>query len=372
MSGRVVVTAAGVISAIGAGLESFGCALYSGARAARPSARFPGLSTAEIVDFNAQQWLGKGIRAMDRSARLLAVAAHMALDGAGLSQETVDTGDPELGLVCGSVYGSVHSIAAFDWTGITEGPTYVNPMEFPNTVINAPAGQAAIKHKLRGVNSTVCAGTASSLHAIHYAAEFLRFGRARALLAGGVEELSEESALAFRQDGACVPGEGAALWLLETDDTAQARGRSPWIEVCGFGSVHGDNAADTVRQALADAGIQPEQIACIMLSTACRSQVPAEAQALYQVFGDGLSRTPLCATKAAFGEALGASGALSAIAAGLALQQQMLPPTAGPLDDMAPLVLSGAPLPIAGDYALINAFGSDGNNAALVIRLWKN
>src|SRR5262249_50763210 len=156
---------------------------------------FPGYITAELAGFNAQQWLGKGIRPLDRSARLLAVAAQMALGDSGLSQESAELGDPELGLVCGTLFGSVHSITSFDWTGLTEGSNLVSPMEFPNTVINSAAGQAAIKHKLRGVNSTICAGLASGLHAIHYAAEFLRFGRARALLSGGVDELCEESVL---------------------------------------------------------------------------------------------------------------------------------------------------------------------------------
>ena len=138
---------------------------------------------------------------LDRSARLLCVAAHMALTGTGLQQQEGGEGDPNLGLVCGTMFGSVHSITSFDWSGVTDGPAYVNPMEFPNTVINSPAGQAAIKHKLRGVNSTISAGLVSGLYAIHYAAEFLRFGRATALLAGGVEELCEESFLSFRKVG---------------------------------------------------------------------------------------------------------------------------------------------------------------------------
>src|SRR5439155_18478109 len=107
---------------------------------------------------------------------------------------------------CGTVFGSVHSITSFDWSGLEDGPAYVSPMEFPNTVINAPAGQAAIKHRLRGVNSTVCAGVASGLHAINYAADFLRFGRARALLAGGVEELCEETVLGCRGIGMASHG----------------------------------------------------------------------------------------------------------------------------------------------------------------------
>lgn len=391
MDPRIVVTAAGVISPIGAGLEKFGCALYSGKSAVGPSARFPGHTTAEIEDFQPQAWLGKGIRVMDRSARLLAVAAHMALTSAELSQENAESPDPELGLVCGTLFGSLHSITSFDWSGLEEGPAYVSPMEFPNTVINAPAGQAAIKHRLRGVNSTVCAGLASGLHALNYAADFLRFGRARALLAGGVEELCEESVLGFRKSGAisesgcavpfCVsrdgvaPSEASALWMLETADAAQARGRTPWLEICGFGStqaayridgfdLRGDGAAEAMEQALDASAIAPVEVSCIVASASgSRAGDEMERRAIERVFRRPLHDLPVCAPKAAFGEAMGASGALCAVVAGLALQERSLPPTRGFRDTASP---------IEGDYALVNAFGCDGNNASLVIRLWKN
>jgi 3-oxoacyl-(acyl-carrier-protein) synthase len=273
-------------------------------------------------------------------------------------------------------------------------------MEFPNTVINAPAGQAAIRHKLRGVNSTVCAGFASGLHAIHYGAEFLRFGRAAALLAGGVEELCEESVNGFSRTGVlspsgrarpmcadrdgAVPGEGAALWMIETEEAALARGRSPWLEICGFGCGHdargifgfdprGSGAAEAIRRALDDSGIGPPDVACVIASASgSRAGDEMEARALEAVFGRGLARLPVCAPKAAFGEAMGASGALCAVAAGLALLKQEAPPTAGFLPLGARLPLSPVPVPISGEYALVNAFSCDGNNAALVVRLWKN
>ena len=187
MTVRVVVTGAGVISAAGAGIEEFERNLYGGCSGIGPSPLLGDTAVAaEVRNFTPQTWLGnKGIRVLDRSARLLCVAGHMALTATGLQQQDGGEGDPNLGLVCGTMFGSVHSITGFDWSGVTDGPSYVNPMEFPNTVINSPAGQAAIKHKLRGVNSTISAGLVSGLYAIHYAAEFLRFGRATALLAGG-------------------------------------------------------------------------------------------------------------------------------------------------------------------------------------------
>jgi 3-oxoacyl-[acyl-carrier-protein] synthase II len=302
-------------------------------------------------------------------------------------QESVEVGDPELGLVCGTVFGSVHSITGFDWSGLVDGPTYVNPMEFPNTVINAPAGQAAIKHRLRGVNSTVCAGLASGLHAIQYAADALRFGRARALLAGGVEELCDESVLGLHKSGTTsrtgrarpfsadrdgvVPGEGSALWVLETAESAEARGHAPWLEICGFGStqaahsiqafdVRGEGAANAIEQALHYAGIGPTDVSCIVASASgSRGGDEMELRAIERVFKRRLGDIPICAPKAAFGEAMGASGALCALTAGLALQEQSLPPTPG-------FSVGGG---IQGEYALINAFGCDGNNASMVIRL---
>src|SRR5437867_12188082 len=160
MTTRVVVTGAGVICSIGAGVEEFERNLHAWSSGVGPSPLLGETAiAAEVRNFSPQPWLGnKGIRVLDRSARLLSVAAHMALTATGLQQPEGGEGDPNLGLVCGTMFGSVHSITSFDWSGVTDGPTYVNPMEFPNTVINSPAGQAAIKFKLRGVNSTISAG----------------------------------------------------------------------------------------------------------------------------------------------------------------------------------------------------------------------
>jgi len=401
MSPRVVVTGAGVISPIGAGIDAFGEALWSGASGIAASTRFPGSAISEFTDFNPTPWLGnKGVRVLDRGTRLLCVAAQMALSTTCLLQEAAGDGDAELGLVCGTLFGGIHSIATFDWSGLTEGPSFVSPMEFPNTVINAPAGQAAIKHKLRGVNSTICAGLASGLYAIQYAAEFLRFGRARYLMAGGMEEVCDEAALGFRKlgiesptgvarpfgtdrDGAAA-GEGSALWMLETEETARARGVNPWFEICGFGTAHdaheimgyqarGEGATAAVEQALAETGITADEIGCIVAgANGSRTGDAMEARALRNVFGARLEMIPVSAPKAAIGEAMGASGAFCAVTAGLALQRQEAPPTAGFTTTDSALQLSSKPQPFQGEYALIDAFSCDGNNAALVIRLWRN
>jgi len=406
MTSRILITGAGVVSSIGMGVEDFERALYAAKSGIGPSQLFgpvfgDAAVTAEVRDFSPQPWLGnKGIRVLDRIARLVCVAGHMALSGSGLSPADAAESDPEMGLVCGTMLGSVHSITSFDWSGLEDGPNYVNPMDFPNTVINSAAGQAAIKFKLGGVNSTICAGGASGLYALHYAAEFLRLGRARILLAGGAEELSEESFLGLRKNGLIAPsgslhpfdatrdgtiaGEGAALLVLESSDSPRdakrhADGVSPWAEIAGFACAHdahsthafqprADGATEAIQMALESAGVEPAQIACVVASA---SGSPAgdemEARALGNVFGARLAEIPACAPKAALGETLGAAGALGALVATLALRRQCLPPTpgAGAIDGIR---IANREQAFHGDYALVNAFSCDGNNAAMVLR----
>ncbi|MBK9166065.1 MAG: hypothetical protein IPM24_01225 [Bryobacterales bacterium] len=400
MSGtpKIFATGAGVISPIGAGVDEFAERLYAGCRGAGPSPLLGGDAVAcEIRDFTPQQWLGnKGIRVLDRSARLLAVASQMTLSATGLVQPETGEGDPGLGLVCGTMFGSVHSITSFDWSGLTDGPRYVNPMEFPNTVINSPAGQAAIKFKLRGVNSTISAGLISGLYAVHYASEFLIFGRATALLAGGVEELCEESYLGLRKTEALSPrgegepfgkerdgvvaGEAAALLMLEAESRVRERGVRPIAQIAGFGTaqdaykingyrVRGTGAREAMEQALEAAGIGADAVGCVISgASGSRAGDEMEALSLEALFGARLEGIPVAAPKAAWGECLGASGALSVLAGVLSLERQAVPPTAGFRETPFPLRLSAAPQPFESDYALVTACSCDGGSAALVLK----
>ncbi len=397
MNERIVINGAGVISALGEGVEDFSRRLYAGEVGVGPSAVVdfgdgkPPL-TAEVRDFDAQKWLGKGIRMLDRSARLLCVAGQMALDSVQAGP-VAEEGDPSLGMVCGTMFGSIHSIASFDWSGVKDGVKYVNPMAFPNTVINSPAGQAAIRHRLRGVNSTISAGLASGLYAVGYAADFLRWGRARMLLAGGVEEVAEESCLGFLKNGfvsasgvarpfsedrdGVILGEGSALLVMELAGVSSAK---PWAEYHSFGCAHdahsisryrvsAEAAVEAMRQALEEGGIGPEAIGFIVSGAAgSKGGDHMELDALRTVFGSRLPEIPVCAPKAALGEALGASGALTALVGVLALKEGQLPPTPGTERAPVDLMLSRDPQPVAGEFGLVTGFSCDGNNAALILR----
>ena len=402
---RIIVTGMGVIASLGAGAEEFEEALYAGrsglGRSTLIQGRQPEVPAYEVPDFDARRWLGrKGIRALDRSARLLSVAACQALEYSGLAAQNGTEGEapPDLGIVNGTMFGSVHSIASFDLSGLVDTPRLVNPMAFPNTVINSPAGQAAIKHHLCGINSTVTAGLASGLYAIQYASDMLRLGRASALLAGGAEESCQESFLGFLKNGLLSPrgklepfgkdrdgtvlGEGSALLVLESEDQAGVSGRPPLAEVCGFGEAHSaadsnalragaDAAAQALETALQAAGITFADVGLIVSgASGSRLGDKLESLALKKTFDHRLRQIPVCAPKAAFGEALGASGALLAVTAVLALRRQQAPPTAGFSECGEELSLSAQSQPLEGEYALVNSLGCDGNYAALVLRRW--
>jgi 3-oxoacyl-(acyl-carrier-protein) synthase len=127
-----------------------------------------------------------------------------------------------------------------------------------------------------------------------------------------------------------------------------------------------------MEQALEDSGIGPERVGCVISSANGTGTGDAvEARALQRVFGTALDGLPVYAPKAALGESLGASGAFAAMAAGLALKRLATPPSLGVEEIEYPLRLSPEPQAVQGEYALVNAFGCDGNAAAMVIRRWE-
>ena len=125
------------------------------------SRRLAGLMAADAPN---RYLAGRNVNPLDRSARLLSAAAQLALvDGGWLPD---DPRRADLGLFVGTVFSSVHTISEFDLRAQSEGPAYASPLAFANTVINAPAGQTAIWHGLRGVNRTFATGGSSGLDAI--------------------------------------------------------------------------------------------------------------------------------------------------------------------------------------------------------------
>jgi 3-oxoacyl-[acyl-carrier-protein] synthase II len=217
----LVITSAGVVSAAGLGLPALAEALTTGnlpdAPAPDPSpGDYPDILLRPVQDPDFAGLLGrKGLRHLDRTTKLGLVAC-----GEALHANTADvTGDADTGVVMATSTGSVRSSAEFCRdTLVQERPYLVNAGHFPNTVMNCCAGQVAIRNHLRGVNATVAGGRLSSLFAFRYARNALGRGRVRRLLLGGVEELSPQTAWAWKHGGRLQPGtrigEGAAVFTV--------------------------------------------------------------------------------------------------------------------------------------------------------------
>jgi len=341
---RVVITGSGALAPVAdspAGLHAALCAQQS---ALKPIEVFPvdGLQPSfagEIRPFEPRQYLGeRNLRPVDRTARLLLVAAQQALESSGWTAERRT--QHEIGLVLGTVFCSVRTIAEFDRRAVQLGPSYASPLDFANSVINAAAGQAAIWHDLRGVNSTVAAGEASGLLALAYGTDLIRSGRADALLAGGAEELCYESFVGClsagrlgsarpipfdaRRDGFAL-AEGAAMLLLEDAGSAAARGAPVLAEIRGYGEAFDATAGEdepsaaaavarAVRLALEDAAVDPADLDVLSLAANGGLRTDrAEARGVAAALGEEGARKPAAAIKAMLGESLGASGAFQAV-----------------------------------------------------------
>lgn len=408
---RVVVTGVGVVSPLGDSPGALHAALCRGERGLGPPeaaelAALPFLVDSlagEVRGFDPAAYLGEGnFRPLDRTGRLASVAAELALSAAGWSPEARRGGD--LGLVLGTMFGSVRTIAEFDRRALTAGPNYVKPFDFANSVINAAAGQAAIWHGLRGVNTTVAGGTAAGLQALAYAADLVGSGRAEAVLAGGADELCLESFLGFSRLGLLcsanghgtgprpvpfearrngfAPAEGAALLVLEPAEAAAARGAEALAEVLGHGAAFdpsrgGDPesaAAALVRavsSALAAAGLEAGDVGCASLSASgSRTLDRVEARALGQALGPRAAELPVTAAKSGLGESLGASGGFQAAVLLESLRSGELPGVAGLEEPEAGLPLAALrreSVPVAAAVGLLTALDRHGGAHALLL-----
>ena len=364
MNSRLVITGISIISSIGVNKDEFWTNLTNGVSGIKDVtlfdvSKYRSKKAGEISDFDAKAFLGKkGIRHIDRTSLLVSSAAKLVMDDAKITHETYS--EDELGIAVGSTYGSIGSISSFDLEGLEEGPTFVNPMDFPNTVLNAPASRASIFCNATGLNSTISTGTASGLDAIIYASDFLRLGRGKAVLAGGVHGLTadifwgaygsgilsgsrddgiEISAPFDKRRNGFIIGEAAALLVIERLEDALERNAEIYAEIKGYGCTFNPDKVsrgdfDTTQGvrcisiAMEDAGINIDEVSYI--SACANSSVTGdkmEAKIINDCFGDCAKKVPVSAIKSMTGECLDASGAVQSVAGVLAINNGIIPPT---------------------------------------------
>ena len=363
MERTIVITGIGVLSPIAMGKGAFWDALILGKIGFRPitlfdTSPFPVHIGGEITDFDPITFLGKkGLRELDRSTRLVCSAAKLAIDDARLDIRDENTNS--IGVSIGTTFGSLHSISQFDRVGLTDGPRFVNPSHFPNTVINSPASQISIRNKIKGFNATMSTGFCAALDALSYAADFIKLKRVEAVLAGGVEELCEETFLNFSKleylsgtngsEPICCPfdarrngtilSEGSAVFILEDSTHALRRGVDILAVIKGYGNAFdpsvegasgesGEGLEKAITLALKDAIRSPEDIGYICSgANSTKSLDIRETRAIKKVFGNYAFDIPVSSIKSMVGECFSASGGLSVAAAIGALRKGFIPPT---------------------------------------------
>lgn len=362
-SKKIVISGLGIISAIATRREEFWQALMQGVNGAKDISLFDTTSfsvhqAAEILDFNPKEYLGpKGHRSLDRATKLIVSAAKLALEDAALTINNDNADD--VGVALGSTLGSVKSISDFDVTTLKDGPRYTNPAHFPNTVINSPASQISIWHKMKAFNTTISTGFTASLDALCYGIDAIGAGRAKIVFAGGVEELCYQTFLAFyrlnflsgckdgnvfncpfdqRRNGILL-GEAAALLVCEDGQYAQARGAAVLGTILGVANVFdpyrnnkynpkGSGVKTAICRCLKNANCEAHDIDLICAnanSTLAADRI--ECEAIKEIFGGEEKPVAITAIKSMVGECFSASGVMSVAAALGAIHKGVIPPT---------------------------------------------
>ena len=401
MTNRVAVTGLGVISALGHTSCEFWQALAEGRSAIAPLEgvdrsllRFQ--NAAEVRDYDAARYFDeKEIGLLDRFAQFAAVAAREAIADAGI-QWTAEL-RASTAIVTGSCVGGQTTEDDGFVNLYRKNIPRVNPLTIPRTMENAGASRISLETGVTGPTYTISTACSSSNHAIGQAFWLVRNGAARMALAGGSEAVfslgflkaweamrvvSPDTCRPFSRDRrGLILGEGGAMLVLEPLEAARARGAKIYGEIAGFGmssdAFHitqpsADGAAQAMRAALADAGLAADQIGYINAhGTATPANDATETAAIHKVFGAHAAKLALSSTKSMHGHALGAAGALEAVATLLALQRSLLPPTANynepdPACDLDVIPNQARRAQI--ECALSNSFAFGGLNAVLAFR----
>ena len=409
MKKRIVITGIGVLASNGIGKDDFWNALEKGVSGIKEVTLFDTSTTrsklaGEISDFRPEDILGKkGLRTLDRSTKLVNCAAKLALDDASIKEPLSEDEANVFGVSLGSAMGSVWSISEFDKETLREGPRAVNPALFPNTVMNSPASHISIRFNIKGFNSTISTGFCSSIDAIYYAMNMLELYDYEAVLAGGVEELCEQTYKGFHKIGhlagsregklelncpfdkrrnGIVVGEGAAIFILETLDHAKKRGTRIYAEIAGYGtsfdpkskniySPKAKGATEAMQYALKDAGLEPQDIDYISASANSTLDCDVmEARAVESVFKKKSRKIPISSIKSMLGESFSASGAMNFAASLGVIKKDFLPPTINyeKIDKRCGLdCVPNKARKKKANKVLINSFSPTGNNSSLVM-----
>jgi 3-oxoacyl-[acyl-carrier-protein] synthase II len=387
---RVAITAVSAVAKAGIGAEQF----------------WDGLCTApedgmrRIDDFDPAPYFAnpKEARRSDRFAQLALAAAHHLFEQAGHPDGDIGHDPSRMGVFIATGIGGIETLEDQIIVNAQKGSRRVSPFLVPMMMPNSAGASVSMKYGWQGPCESIVTACAAGTHGITRAADLIAWDRCDAVIAGGSESALTPTGLAGFQnmtalsnDGVSRPfsadrngfviAEGCGLLLLEEWDAAVARGATILGELLGGASTAdahhitapspgGVGAVTCMELALADAGLRAGDIAHINAhGTSTPLNDAAEAHAIAKVFGE--NGPPVTSTKGVTGHALGAAGALEAVAAVLAIQQRLIPPTFGTsaVDPELPQIdlVIGEPREWEPGPVLSNSFGFGGHNGCLIV-----
>jgi 3-oxoacyl-[acyl-carrier-protein] synthase II len=408
-----VITGLGLLCGVGNTAPEVWRQLLAGASGMAPiqgfdTTGFSATFAAEVKNFDPLNFVDKKeARKMGRFIHYAFAATQEALAQSGL--EITAAIAERVGVFIGSGIGGFEVIEREHSNLLAGGPRKISPFFIPAAIVNMAAGQISIRYGAQGPISATATACATSANSIGDSVRMILHGDADAMIAGGAEAavtpmsvggFASMRALSTRNDDPThasrpfdkdrdgfVIGEGAGILILEELEFAKARGAKILAEVIGYGmsadayhmtsiAPDGAGAQRSMRAALKDAGLKPEDVGYI---NAHATSTPAgdgnESRAIELVFGEhALSHTlKISGTKSMTGHLLGGAGGLEAGITVLALQNQLLPPTMN-LDNVAPECrldyVPNKAIAHSFDIGLSNSFGFGGINATLIMRRW--
>ncbi len=408
MRRRVVLTGLGCISPLGLNVAETWAALLAGKSGAGPITSFDASKhktrfAAEVKGFDAAALFGaREARKMDRFAQFAIAAAQEALDQSGL--QINESNRDRVGVVIGTGIGGITTMIENYELLKERGPDRVSPFLIPMMISDSAAGVLAIRTGARGPNLALATACATGSNAVGEAAEMIWRGAADAMLVGASESaivplamagMNVMTALSTRNDSpetasrpfdknrdGFLMGEGAGMVILESIESAQARGAKILCEFLGYGvsddayhisapAENGAGAAISMKLALEHAGLKPKDIDYINAhGTSTQLNDKSETAAIKTVFGEYAYKVPISSTKSMTGHLLGASGAVETAICAKILAENILPPTINyetpdPVCDLD--YVPNTPRPARPQHVMSNSFGFGGHNATIIL-----
>lgn len=412
---RVVVTGLGAVTPIGNSVSEYLEGLQKGLSGANPithfdASQFKTQFACELKDFQPEHTIDRReLRRMDNFTIYAMASTAEAMMNAGIDIEKINA--DRSGVIWGSGIGGLATLEKEIEDHISgNGMPRYNPFMIPKMISDIAAGLISIKYGFRGANFATVSACASSSHAIGTAFDYIRLGRQDLMITGGSEATVTKAgvggfnamkALSTRNDDfktasrpfdadrdGFVLGEGAGAIVLEELEHAKKRGATIYAEIVGAGATadahhitaphpEGLGAGNVMRIALADAGLNPEDIDYINVhGTSTPLGDIAEVKAIQQVFGDHAYKLNISSTKSMTGHLLGAAGAVESIAGILAIQHGFVPPTINHFTDDPEL---DAKLNLTFNEAqerevkaiLSNTFGFGGHNSSVIFKKYE-